>query len=810
MSELAYTNRFILIMRILKVGEEIEVVAFHNDKETSGPSWSGRAVVSAKEIEMLCEDINTALSRMAQADPSSPKLLTDVQRAGKSLFGIIFDAETKNRLKDKEINYLVLSIDEQLMHIPWELLHDGEDFLCLRYAMGRITGPRQGNFEVSHRSERKVLNALVITPSSELLGLTYNEGIEVSNKLFLRRGAIRTSLKVMDIDLKFVNENIQKSDIIHFLGYIKYDIYDQYKTGWIFKDGILAVEQIRSLGAKGYSSSFVFSNATQYGKQEEWPLKSACKNDNFAMANAFLLAGTKHYIGTFWGIPKEARLLFVKEFYSLAADGAPIGEALRLARLKLVEAYGRLSLFWSVYFLYGNPAISFFEEEAAPSARAEADSVVKWQARSFLLSRNETKKLIVAVCLLVGIVFAAKTIYGLFGTFGLLNPDLKAGLSHILSLQKESVKLPQEAASGAIDLATVNVNKRNASQPAESNIYDDIGLLQEKIYFNILATTMLKNLSNPGIAIEKSSSGSGYRKYSTKSRIYFAKREYENAAACALRTLTIAKESGNLQDISVSAGFLAYANARQNNFVQAVKVISENEEAFERAGYKRGIADGCFRAGLLYTFSKNFNAEKIVSNLRKAANIYASINDGPDTVMARIFLGHFYFLVNSYDKAVNNLLDALEISMRIGDNPGKGLAYKALAGGLMKNSPKASEKFYDRALFLNIKSNNLMNRFACLDTFYTRAFSSLRSKNYNGAESYRKKINIFTANKDKHKYAEPYSDISSILQFFIRNQDITAKGMDVVYYDIASGYFEIGYYNSASYFVDRGIECKTK
>ena len=332
-------NRSALILKISTNGLEIETRIVPNNSNSSALEYCGRVTVSQKEIEALCEEINGALYDMAQTGQSSARLLSQVRRAGRSLYDIIFDDGIKERLKNGSFNYLILSLDERLMYIPWELLCVAEEFFCLRYAMGIVKGLKQEPFDILRLDVGKMINSLVMASASVYMGLGYHEGIDVMNQLYVRRDSINTSFKMMDVDLKFALENVGKSDIVHFVGNTSYNSNDQNKIGWIFKDGILSADKIRTLGSEKRGPSFVFSDAIQYGKPEEWPLRNSFKPEAFSISDAFLHAGAKHYIGTFWMIPDEARLVFAKEFYTFAVDGRPIGEALRAARLKLIEKF---------------------------------------------------------------------------------------------------------------------------------------------------------------------------------------------------------------------------------------------------------------------------------------------------------------------------------------------------------------------------------------------------------------------------------------------------------------------------------------
>jgi len=135
--------------------------------------------------------------------------------------------------------------------------------------------------------------------------------------------------------------------------------------------------------------AMVFCNACQSGQTEEWKLEPTYSEKIYGLANAFLLAGVQHYIGTFWEVLDEPSARFAEKFYQYMLDGAPIGEALRMARLFLVKEYGEDTIVWASYMLYGDPGANYFasaeagaeEEEEAPAREVPGGAQFRSTAR---------------------------------------------------------------------------------------------------------------------------------------------------------------------------------------------------------------------------------------------------------------------------------------------------------------------------------------------------------------------------------------------------------------------------------------------
>jgi hypothetical protein len=105
--------------------------------------------------------------------------------------------------------------------------------------------------------------------------------------------------------------------------------------------------------------SLVFSNACQSGHSGEWRIGEEDEQQIFGLANAYLLSGVRHYIGTFWEILDEPSSQFAKLFYGSVSQGESVGEAVRKAREKLIEAHGEETIVWAGYMLYGDPTFVF-------------------------------------------------------------------------------------------------------------------------------------------------------------------------------------------------------------------------------------------------------------------------------------------------------------------------------------------------------------------------------------------------------------------------------------------------------------------
>jgi hypothetical protein len=201
---------------------------------------------------------------------------------------------------------------------------------------------------------------LIIADPRGDLDACYREGLAIKNFLDRRRDIFQVDFKSQPADIPFAKKNIRDYDIVHYAGHAFYDSKNPAESGWVLSDGTLKAGEIAAMGGFQPMPALLFCNACQSGRTEPW------KNHDeiFGLANAFLLAGVQHYIGTFWGVADEAGLGFAKYFYQCLAKGEAVGPALRTARRALAsDADGAQNLTWANYMLYGEPGISFGAEK---------------------------------------------------------------------------------------------------------------------------------------------------------------------------------------------------------------------------------------------------------------------------------------------------------------------------------------------------------------------------------------------------------------------------------------------------------------
>src|SRR5262245_6780631 len=326
-----------------------------------------------EQIEARRREVISLLNRANRRAKVTREILESLKKSGQVLFDLLVPSKAREKLSSTEARNLILYVDDKLVHIPWELLFDGRQFLCRRFAIGRIVRTRQAPTALSSRAPKAPFKVLVVADPRGDLDASYREGTEIRNFLDEKRDVFHVDFKSQPVDVSFVKKNLRDYDIVHYAGHAEYNSENPSESGRLLKDARLKASEISAMGGLQPMPSLVFSNACQSGHSGEWRIGEEDEQQIFGLANAYLLAGVQHYIGTFWEILDEPSSQFAKLFYGFLSQGERVGEAVRKAREKLIEAHGEETIVWAGYMLYGDPTFVFDpaekEKEEEPVVR---------------------------------------------------------------------------------------------------------------------------------------------------------------------------------------------------------------------------------------------------------------------------------------------------------------------------------------------------------------------------------------------------------------------------------------------------------
>jgi class 3 adenylate cyclase/CHAT domain-containing protein/tetratricopeptide (TPR) repeat protein len=327
--------------------------------------------IPGERVGRLCREIVQMLNNVNRRGRLTREVLFRLRDVGQLFRDELFTPEVKEKVIKTEADHLILQLDDHLVHIPWELIHDGQQFLCQKFNMGRLVKTRQAVLRSRARSLGRPFKMLILVdPRGDLEG-AHQEGMELRDFMGRFKDHVTVSFRSSDITADFLRQKIRNFDVVHFAGHAEYHAENPADSGWRLSDGVFSAKDIMKLTGTAAMPALVFSNACQSARTEEWRIKEEFQGEIFGLANAFILSGVKHYIGTFWEILDEPSSRFALECYRHALSGMTVGEAVRQARLSLIKDYGEETIVWASYLLYGDPTFNYTDQVMAVKAGAE-------------------------------------------------------------------------------------------------------------------------------------------------------------------------------------------------------------------------------------------------------------------------------------------------------------------------------------------------------------------------------------------------------------------------------------------------------
>jgi CHAT domain-containing protein len=339
-------------LAVSRYGAELEVRLEHG-------TLSHKEHIPFDEARVLdrARDLVAALARGNRSRKLTQACLKEMHTVGEELYRALLPESTRAdlaRAVADEAAPLLLQLDEGLVAVPWELLFDGERFLCQRFDVGRAVFTRQKRRTDGGRpAPRQVAKVLVLAsdprgdlPSVDAEANAVVRALEVRDGLGVRHMAARS--------VAYVREHLKEFDVVHFAGHADYDRADPASSGWLLEDGKLTARDVAELAGGRAMPLLVFANSCQSSHEESWHADDPGRV--FGLANAFLLAGVTFYLGTQWEVVDAQSHSFAAAFYAELARGRSIGASVRRARQTVIVQEGEGRLGWAGYVLYGDPS----------------------------------------------------------------------------------------------------------------------------------------------------------------------------------------------------------------------------------------------------------------------------------------------------------------------------------------------------------------------------------------------------------------------------------------------------------------------
>jgi CHAT domain-containing protein len=195
-------------------------------------------------------DIGTELTRIATAATTQAALsLTleecqnDLQQLGALLFAHLFPAAIQQRLRTTTATPLFLRLDASLVHLPWEVAFDGDEFLLAKFHIGRqvMTDYRPFSERPVLPKDSPGLRMLIIVDPTESLPAAAQEADQLCALLDPYPQldvAVIGGKGLRKLDLL---RALQEHELVHYAGHAFFDAAHPTRSGWVLDNTVTQV-----------------------------------------------------------------------------------------------------------------------------------------------------------------------------------------------------------------------------------------------------------------------------------------------------------------------------------------------------------------------------------------------------------------------------------------------------------------------------------------------------------------------------------------------------------------------------------------
>ncbi len=659
-----------LVLEISRQNSSLAMSIFEQKELASTVRHYSQCLISSREVNKLCQEITSILNKTNRKGILEIDLVDSLKKTGQLLWDHLFTRAVKDRLKTSSLKDLILSLNEELIHIPWELLYTGEDFLCLRFNLGRVIRTKENLGPSQYRSFSGALKMLILANPTNDLKSAYLEGAFIKNQFDRKRKEIKIDFKSTYIDTLYVKKNLRDYDIVHFAGHCEYDSDEPKNSGWVLSDGRFTIQDVYALGETLSLPTLVFSNACHSAQVASDPVSLDYQEKTYSFATAFLFSGVRHYIGTIRKIEDPVSLTFAQEFYAYLISGRSVGESLRLARMKLIKEYGITTISWASYLFYGDPNFVLFKAKVKPPT-VKAKRVLSLY-----------KKPLRRIALAMSIIFVCIYLYIWLPT---INPNIYA---LFLKSRNLFLKGKNEEVISLCERIIEKEPKFLAVYPLLADTYQRLGRKDEalKYYFEYALYSEKKQ--------DKNNLASAYKGIGW---VYHLGGEYSKAFDFYNKAITLSRKNKDKLNEATVLRKLAVWYIDKEDYDKALELLTKsseiNRERQHMYEHRYNLACDYFDIGLVFTNKDDFAAAK--EFYTKSAALFEKLKLKNELSDCYFNLGELYLFEKQYQKALDYYMQGLEIDQLQENKPGIASDYNML-GELyveMDNLDKAQEFF---------------------------------------------------------------------------------------------------------------------
>ncbi len=303
-------------------------------------TWQRGVTVTAEEEQHFVEALRELHTWCLGLGFTAPEAATKAHNIGRGLRDRFLGDEGLAVLGALKPSAMLLEVDETVLNLPWELLHDGNDQLfAIDVPTGRVvttrSAPAVARDPVTDDAE---VTILVVAPEVSDLA-SVDEEVHAIEGIAGKQGNVRVKVEVLRGD-KATTAGLEAAlfgrdvEILHVAGHGRFDTHAgafRLGDGW-FDGGQVAELQ---WAAPPY---LVFGSACESARALPGR-RLLSRGRASGLPSAFLARGAQAYIGHFWPVGDINAALFARTFYETLFAARNVGQAVYQARRAVSGAF---------------------------------------------------------------------------------------------------------------------------------------------------------------------------------------------------------------------------------------------------------------------------------------------------------------------------------------------------------------------------------------------------------------------------------------------------------------------------------------
>ena len=328
--------------------------------------------INEDALKSYLQDVNEINTRGKKRGPNKDKdekyekysEMEELMKVGEMYYSACIPTEIHEELESTSLKTFELRLETDFLQYPWEIFHDGKQFMGLKYNLGRIIvldPKKRHRIKYPDFGVRNGVTFLIIGDPEENLPWAKSEAKFLRDELKKIEGVDVTCLIGQEANSRDIGKALLEGyDFIHYCGHAGFDKDKPHKSGIYLSNRLFKAYEIKNIKMKK-PPILAFINGCESSKVlgvKETPYE----NQVSGLASSFYQKGI-NYIGSLWKVDDKVASNTALKFYFDFLEGYPMGESLRNARNFAYITFNKENSTWASYVLYGDPTLKLKREE---------------------------------------------------------------------------------------------------------------------------------------------------------------------------------------------------------------------------------------------------------------------------------------------------------------------------------------------------------------------------------------------------------------------------------------------------------------